>query len=262
MSPEERQIRMAYAKIVFAIQVQTVEQAVHQKHRKLDTPALNNALENNDLRVTLSNFTVGNISDIVQRDIRDLVTMPNGEEILSIANSSATFKEHGKVTDETGLSIPTWTPGFGGGQPTVSATLAEVLAVNQPTDVFQRYAMFNVAVSFQGKSRKYHALVLFGKDANGADKVLVTDTVLGASPQEMMTQPVYPVILLDTSQGEVSAVLSWFESKQMPANSCTRSSQSAQDVCCDLSALKCGISADELRRSAAYTQASSQSPDN
>jgi len=262
MSPEERQIRMAYAKIVFAIQVQTVEQAVHQKHRKLDTPALNNALENNDLRVTLSNFTVGNISDIVQRDIRDLVTMPNGEEILSIANSSATFKEHGKVTDETGLSIPTWTPGFGGGQPTVSATLAEVLAVNQPTDVFQRYAMFNVAVSFQGKSRKYHALVLFGKDANGADKVLVTDTVLGASPQEMMTQPVYPVILLDTSQGEVPAVLSWFESRQMPANSCTRSSQSAQDVCCDLSALKCGISSDELKRSAAYVQASSQNPEN
>lgn len=262
MSPEERQVRMAYAKIVFAIQVQTVEQAIHQKHRKLDTPALNNALENNDLRVTLSGFTVGNISDIVQRDIRDLVTMPNGEEILSIADSSTTFKEHGKVTDETGLGLPTWTPGFGGGQPTVSATLAEVLAVNQPTDDYQRYATFNVAISFQGKSRKYHALVLFGKDGNGVDKVLVTDTILGAAPQEMMIQSVYPTILLGTSQGEVPAVLSWLESKQMPANSCARSSRSTQDVCCDLSALKCGISADDLKRSAAYIEARSQTPDN
>jgi hypothetical protein len=260
MSPEERTVRMAYAKIVFAVQVQSVEQAVHQKHRKLDTPALNSALDKNDLRITLSNFTVGNLSDIVQRDIRDLVTLSNSEGILSIASSGSTFKEHGKVTEETGLGIPVWTPGSGGpeGQSTVSATLAEVLAVNQPTDAFQRYAMYNVAVSFQGKNAKYRALVLFGKDANGADKVLVTDTVLGAAPQEMMRQSVYPAVLLGTSQGEVPAVISWFETRQMPASSCVRSAPGAgasQDVCCDLNAMKCGISADDLKRSAAYALA-------
>lgn len=252
MSPEERTVRMAYAKVIYAVQVQTVEQAVHQKHRKLDTPALNNALENNDLRITLSGFAVGNLSEIVQRNIQDLVTLPNGESVLSISGAHGSFKEHGKVTEETGVSIPEWVAGSGGAPAKVNYTLAEVLAVNQPTDDFQRYAMFNVAVSYQGKARKYRALVLFGKDANGADKVLATDTVLGGIPQDMMTQSVYPAILLDTSQGEVPAVLSWFESKQMPASSCTLRSQ---DVCCDLSSMKCGISADELRRSAAYTNA-------
>ncbi len=258
MSPEERAVRMAYAKIIFAVQVQTVEQSVHQKHRKLDTPALNNALENNDLRITLSGFTVGNVSEIVQRDIHDLVTLPNGESVMSISGTHTSFKEHGKLTEETGLGIPEWLPGSGGGQPTVNATLAEVLAVNQPTDDFQRYAMFNVTVSFQGKSRKYRALVLFGKDANSTDKVLVTDTVLGSAPQDMMTQSIYPAVLLETSQGEVPAVLSWFESKQMPATSCMPSSHGtagSQDVCCDPNSLKCGISADELKRSAAYVEA-------
>ena len=253
MSPEERTVRMAYAKIIFAVQVQTVEQAVHQKHRKLDTPALNTALDKNDLRITLSNFTIGDVSEIAQRNIQDLVTLPNGEGLLIMSDAPNSFKEHGKVTDETSVAIPEWQPGSGsGGQSTVNTTLAEVMAVNQPTDVYQRYASFNVAVSFQGHNRKYRALVLFGKDANGAAKVLVTDTVLGSVPQDMMTQSVYPAILLGTSQGEVPAVMSWLEGKQMPATSCTRT---AQDVCCDLGSLKCGISADDLRRSAAYAQA-------
>jgi len=258
MSPEERTVRMAYAKIVFAVQVQTVEQAVHQKHRKLDTPALNSALDKNDLRITLSNFTVGDVSEIAQRSIQDLVTLPNGEGLLIITDATNSYKEHGRVTEETSLAIPEWQPGSGGGQSTVSTTLAEVLAVNQPTDVFQRYASFTIAFSFQGHNRKYKALVLFGKDANGADKVLVTDTVLGAAPQDMMRQSVYPAVLLGTSQGEVPAVISWFESKQVPASSCVRSAPGAgasQDVCCDLNAMKCGISADDLKRSAAYAQA-------
>ena len=54
------------------------------------------------------------------------------------------------------------------------------------------------------------------------------------------------------------AVMSWLEGKQMPVTSCVRSSPGAgasQDVCCDLSSLKCGISADDLKHSAAYAQA-------
>jgi hypothetical protein len=265
MSPEERTVRMAYAKIVFAVQVQTVEQAVHQKHRKLDTPALESALDKNDMRITLSGFTVGDVSEIAQRNIQDLVSLPHGEDVLVISDAPNSFKEHGKITEETSVAIPAWQPGSSGGLSTVSSTLAEVLAVNQPTDIFERYAAFNVAISYQGRARKYRALVLFGKDANGANQVLVTDTVLGSVPQDMVTRSIYPAILLGTSQGEVPAVLSWFESKQMPATSCTRSTQeaqSAQDVCCDLSALKCGISADDLRHSAAYLDARTQSPDN
>src|SRR5271165_6948714 len=177
MSPEERTVRMAYAKIVFA---------VHQKHRKLDTPALNSALDKNDLRITLSNFTVGDLSEIAQRNIQDLVTLPNGEGLLIISDTTNSYKEHGRVTEETGVAIPEWQPSSGGVPSAGSTTLAEVLAVNQPTDVFQRYASFTVAISFQGHNRKYRALVLFGKDANGAPKVLVTDTVLGSVPQDMM----------------------------------------------------------------------------
>lgn len=261
MTPEERSVRIAYAKIVFAVQVQTVEQAVHQKHRKLDTPALNSALDKNDLRITLSNFSVGDVPEIMQRNIQDLVTLPNGEGLLIISDANSSYKEHGKQVEETSVAIPEWQPGSGAAPSTanITTTLAEVLAVNQPNDVFQRYASFNVAVSFQGHNRKYRALVLFGKDANGSPKVLVTDTVLGSVPQDMMTQSVYPAILLGTSQGEVPAVMSWLEGKQMPANSCTGSSQ---DVCCDLSSLKCGISADDLKRSAAYAQAGPQPADN
>jgi hypothetical protein len=258
MSPEERTVRMAYAKIVFAVQVQTVEQAVHQKRRKLDTPALNSALDKNDLRITLSNFTVGDVPEIAQRSIQDLITLPNGDGLLIISDATNSYKEHGKVTEETSVAIPEWQPSSGGVPSAGNTTLAEVLAVNQPNDVFQRYASFTVASSFQGHNRKYKALVLFGKDANGAPKVLVTDTVLGSVPQDMMTQSVYPAILLGTSQGEVPAVMSWLEGKQMPVTSCMRSSQGtpgSQDVCCDLSSLKCGISADDLRHSAAYAQA-------
>src|SRR5579863_2957867 len=108
MSPEERTVRMAYAKIIFAVQVQTVEQAVHQKHRKLDTPTLNSALDKNDLRITLSNFTVGDVSEIAERNIQDLVTLPNGEGMLIISDAPNSYKEHGKVTDETSVAVPEW----------------------------------------------------------------------------------------------------------------------------------------------------------
>jgi hypothetical protein len=260
MTPEEHAVRVAYAKLIFAIQVQTVEQSLHQSHRKLKPGALESALQKNQLHIELSDFSSGDIAEITNRDIQKLVTLPHGEEVLSISGASYSFKDRdGKVTEETTAGIPSWTPGPSIGKGDVSSTLSEVLAVNQPSDIFDRYAMFNVAVSFQGRTRKYRALALFGKDSKGADKVLFTDTVVGAGPQDMTIHSVYPAVLLESSEGEVPAVMDWFTSNQMPVSACT---SGARDVCCDPSTLKCGISTDVLKRSTSYAALHSQSAEN
>ena len=258
MTPEERTIRLAYAKLTFAVEVQTVEQSLHQAHRKLSTSALQDALQQNQLRIELSGFKVGDIAEIADRNIQEVVLLPHGEKILSIGGVSYNFKDRdGKQIEENSVQIPVWQTGPNVENADVHYTVAEMLALNQPNDVFERYAVYTVVVTFQGPSRKYHALALFGKDAKGASDVLFTDTVLGAGPQTMSVSSLYPAVLMESVEGQNPAVIDWLESKQMPLTSCT---SGTRDVCCDPATLKCGISSLDLKNSSAYAAVRGQSP--
>jgi hypothetical protein len=257
MTPEERTVRLAYAKLAFAIEVQTVEQSLHQAHRKLSTAALQGALRRNQLRIELSGFNVGDIAEIADRNIQEVVPLPRGENILSISAATHTIKEQdGKQTTENSVEIPVWQTGPNVGNGDIHYTVAEMLALNQPNDIFERYAAYTVVVTFQGPSRKYRALALFGKDAKGAGEVSFTDTVLGSGPQTMAASSSYPAVLLETVEGQNPAVVDWFESKQMPLASCT---SGTRDVCCDPATLKCGISSLDLKNASAYAAVRGQS---
>ena len=258
MTPEERTIRLAYAKLMFAVEVQTVEQSLHQGHRKLSTSALREALQRNQLHIELSGFKIGDIAEITNRNIQEVVPLPHGEKILSVGGAGYSFKnQDGKETEENSVSIPAWQTGPDVGNPDVHYTVAEMLALNQPNDIIEHYAMYTVVVTFQGPSRKYRALALLGKDAKGADQVWFTDTVLGAGPQSMASSSVYPAVLLETVEGQNAAVADWLESKQMPLTDCT---SGTRDVCCDPATLKCGISSIDLKNASAYAAVRGQSP--
>jgi hypothetical protein len=246
ITPEEQTVRTTFAKLVFAIQVKTVESALSSSH-SLDRAMLQKALQHNQLQFELSGFSSGDFSEISNRSILDFISVPRGEAVLSIGGSSFQYKdETGKLTQETSAALPLWQPG-----PTVTgdfnATMAEVLAANHEDGVFERYAALTVKVSFHGQSRQYPALFLFGKDSTGGEKVLIYDdgVISGGGLQDMVTVSVYPAVLLETKLGEDPAVRDWLSANQMPASSCP---SDVGKICCDLETLKCGLSAEDLRR--------------
>jgi len=250
MTPEERTVRLAYAKLIFAVEVQTVERSLHPARRKSVATPLQDAVQQNELHIELNGFKVGDIAEIANRDIQDVFPLPHGEDALFIGGVTYTFKDadHKKI-EENSVQLPVWQPGPNVGKVDIHATVAEMLAVNQPTDFFDRYAAYNVVVTFQGKSRKYRALALLGRDAKGAAEVSFTDSVLGTGLVEVKSVNLYPAVLMESVEGQNPAVMDWLESRQMPLTACT---PGTRDVCCDPATLKCGISTLDLKSSSAY----------
>jgi len=257
MSHEETVVRTTYAKLIYALKIGTIHKAIFDetprhppgtssKPHPLTRIALDDRMAEEGLLFQLANFSVGRISDL-KRNYAELVTKPDGSDVLEISTGGMTFEEDNKKTFDVTAKDVKWHPGrIPPDSEDWNIPAAELLTQIENAKWFSRYAAFTVTVQFQGKSRIYNAMFLFGTDDKGQAVVLPVDTVADAGVQYFANQPVYPATLLKTSWRAKPAVADWLKSHQVFDATCK---PGKEDVCCDLTTLECGVAAQDVTSS-------------
>jgi hypothetical protein len=148
ISPEERVVRAAYEKLTM----------LNKAARLIDGGAVNEpAGDDQFLKFELSNFRVGPIQEIWGAKYSDLLTGATGEIILLTHSVTQLNKEEEHVAFRA-----EWTSGLYASGHDPHWTIGELLGFesNLYYDVGE-YALYDVTVSFKGKTRSYRALALF-----------------------------------------------------------------------------------------------------
>jgi hypothetical protein len=234
---DEQTVRTAYAKLAFAVQSGTVYNEV-EKHPKITTAELAAKLQANELRFDITEMSSGNLSDIESRPYSDFVSKQDLQEVLHITHNVSTLEENGMVYTSF-FALPQW--GIGGeGDEDWSSPVKTMMKLSGNEGKWPRYVTATITVSFQGRSRAYHALWLFSDS-----DVLVVDPVTGNNiVRSFLSDSAYPSVLTDTRLRSRAPVSDWLNSTQRFDASCK---PGKLDVCCDLATLRCGVSAEDLR---------------
>jgi len=247
MTHEETMVRTAYAKFAYAVQQGAVSRLALEA-RSGKTPKeyakMTSAerLADAQITFTLSDFTIGDMRDIVNSRISDYVTQPDREVIVASA-TDMTYSEFSLNTkwgwlDATWQEAPAPPPPSG-----ANMTFAEafpLIGEKLPEDLaWQRYAAYTVTVNFQGKDRgPYRALFIFGHDTKGNALLEPHDlTTDNTGLINALHLTLYPEPLLLGTLRTYSVTAKWLKDSQMPDAAC---SIGRPDLCCDLVKLKCG----------------------
>lgn len=254
MTHEETVVRTAYAKFAYAVQLGTISELAREADGHGPPVSKQHAAMTSDQRLaaaqvnfTLKNFSVGNMSDIVNRKIGDFVTPPEGKTLAANGNSMA-HSEAGFNTRWDWIEL-SWKPAnpapIEGRWLTVGDAYRLQWHEQRPETLWQRYASYTVAVSFQGESRgPYKAMFLFGHDAQGNEVVEPVDTITGATGLAYaMHDYLFPEVFLRTHLRNYPVVTDWLNANQMSDAAC---SVGQHDVCCDLIRLKCGPGREDM----------------
>ncbi len=250
MSQEETIVRTAYAKLSYAVDLETAIRAV--KHNpKITYAQLAQEVAKEALTFSLSDFSCNDISSVLDQkyaqvfsDIRD------GGDVVDIGSVTESYTEEtngAKTETSMNVAAARWSHGPNG--PVPEGTVAEMLpAMERESGIsaLMRFCTYTAAVTFEGRSRTYRANFFFGPDGQG--QVTPGDMVValgGGTLQELLSKPVYPQVLLKTARYRNNAAMRAFLNGNQHSNaSCKRG-----DACCDLSALHCGVYGADLEGS-------------
>lgn len=169
MSPEEKLVRAAYEKLTL------LNKAALLLEAGTGRGAIDDRLF---LKFELGNFQVGSIQEILNSRHSEIITGPSGETIDLVHSVTQLNKEEEHVAYQarwtTGQYASIYDPGW---------TVGDLLGfeANKFYDVGE-YALYDVTVSFKGKSRSYRALALFHNPYGSAENLKPSfwDTVVGS----------------------------------------------------------------------------------
>ena len=243
---EEKLVKTTYAKLKFAAQAHGVHDLVNAGKRPT-LAEIERYLASNDLRFEISNFSSGSVKDISQRKFIELVTKPDGQDVVMIVSTMNKYTEDSKANLEVSETSDysanvSWSHGQNliGEDWNVPVGDALSSAQTQNRSTYSRYASYSVSVTFRGRSRTYKAMFLFGV---GEEPVLVLDNVTNNSGLSFFEKhSVYPAVLLRRASKE-PGVAAWLRSRQVRSSTCD---SGKQEVCCDFQALTCGVSAADI----------------
>lgn len=252
MSHEESVVRNTYAKLSYAVEVGSITRltkpAYNNPEVKLEAVALANSMTSAEVRFQLSDIRVGNLADIAQTKYEDLVTKPSGGQGLSISPVGFNYTERGiralytETAEASWIKVPALSADWNISVGQMISTMAHDMHVEVK---MSRFLSCAVTVAYQGRSENYKALWLFGTDSNGKAVTWPVDTLIGTNGGALdyfQVHKVYPYSLAETHMRNIPAVHDWLTTRVVPSALCV----SSGDACCDLTALKCGHSIDEL----------------
>lgn len=239
-SPQDEQVvRTAYAKLAYAVQVHTVYTAAH--HPNLTASELAKQIQANEVRFQITDMTSGPLSEIADRPYSDFVAVPDGREVLQIAPSEVVFNDKvNGIHTTSNLATVSWGEAQAVTAGSWDIPVRELLTKGAgqpgwPTDP-TRYVTATVTVSFQGKTRTYHTLWLFGSSG-----FIGIDTV--ANSTEFAKEGLFPSVLTDNRLNSRPVVREWLESNKRIDSTCKTGKV---DVCCDAATMACGVAAPDL----------------
>jgi len=246
MVPEEKVVRTTYAKLAYAVKIGVIHEVL-VKNSNPSLGELEDRLSAKELKFELSNFSSGPLTAITRRNFGDLVTKPAGEDVLDVSTGTYNHTDdlpatrEVKETSETG-AIASWSAGQNLAQDW-NVPFEQMLpgTNSQNRTQYERYASYRVTVSFQGRSRSYNGMFLFG---SGDVPVLALDNVTNNSALiGLVDKSLYPAVLLESSIARKAGVIGWLKSQQVRDPAC-RSGQ--RRACCDPASLTCGVAAADV----------------
>jgi hypothetical protein len=198
-------------------------------------------LEQERLQFELSDFVVGNISELATRTYSDLVTKLGEGDEIHISMREDNVGENGIDTSEFNANA-SWTTGRGSSE-NWDIPAKVVFETMENPEWYSRYANFRVTVTYQGRSRTYKALFLIG-NYGSEQKVIALDNVTNNSSLTFFAQAsVHPNTLLKTRLHSNRAVAEWLRSQANSESSCQIQKG---ETCCDAATMKCGLAKDEV----------------
>jgi hypothetical protein len=242
-------VRSAYAKLVYGAHLDGLRKQLRDYRkryldvRKADVGEFDQALRKRELEITLRDFQVGDVPHIMN-DPWSARVEPYGGKVLQFGTGTSTLPS-GHVSH---YAIPN--PNWHEASPTLdnwNAPVKDLLAALPNTleeeyaNQYTRYAAYTVTVSYAGVSRTYKAMFLFGANELGWDTMRPADNVLGSHILSSVSKEefdLYPYELLEVASKQR-------HSQSLILHALTDShftSCQAGTVCCDLEALKCGVS--------------------
>lgn len=240
---EETVVRTAYAKLAYAIQLHEIYNFSGLKTEG----TLAQYVAAREMHFALSDIRGGSLSDIQTDKYSDLVTRPDGREVLHVRNATIQNTENGKQAI-TNTAAAEW----GEGQTVTEdwdLQMAKAVPILEAQNeaVLSRYVACTVTVSYRNKQSTYKALWLFGKDKQGNPFTLGIDTIVGiygGALNYVINNPVYPAVMLETKLRDTPGLRDWFAAHIATCGA-------SRDACCDPETLQCGISIASLQRSLA-----------
>ncbi len=243
MTHEEKVVRQTYAKLADAAQLQTIHEALDNRH--ITSAALDSRLAADQVQFHLTNLSSGKLSALTNVVYADLVTKPMGD-VLAVAPGMLSYKEDLKEPIQEVTAHVMWTTGQELNE-NWDIPAGPALAQIENAHWYSRYAAFTMTMEFQGKSRTYKAIFLFGVNDKGEEEVLPIDTVTGNSALAFFVkQSVYPATLLKTNLRANPAVAGWLKSHQVFDAACKPGIEKA---CCDSATLACGVATEDVNSS-------------
>ncbi len=242
MRHEETVVRTTYAKLSYAVELNTVYRVV-LANPKIDPGEFTKQLDLRGLRFQLSDFTFGNLADIAGAKYTDVLPPydGNGQDLIHTSVATENYSEVGGATASMETATAEWGPPPNGRTPDWTAgQMIPVLEREIGVSQLLRYCSFTVTATLAGRSRTYKASFLFGRSGRAAavDPVTGTD---GNNLQYFSSHSVYPDVLLRTRMGEIPVIRSFLEANQRSGNSCK-----SGEACCDAETLLCGVFSADL----------------
>src|SRR5260370_23212829 len=201
MTHEEIVVRTTYAKLAYAVKIGEIRQALSKNHDP-SLAEVESRIAAKQLKFQFSNFASGPTSAIAKQNYADLVTKPDGQDVVDVALGTYNFTEDVeekravREISETGAQA-SWAPGqnlAANWNVPFEKALADFDAGSQAK--YSRYAAYRVTVSFEGHSRSYNSMFLFG---TGTIPILATDNVTNSSAlTQLIDKSVYPAVLLES----------------------------------------------------------------
>lgn len=242
MSHEEAVVRNTYAKLSYAVDLNTAYRAF-QANPKISAADLARQVELQGLRFKLSDFTVGNLAHIAEAKYADVFPQydDNGEDVIHTNVTKENYGEVGGATASMETATAKWGPAPNGRAPDYTVgqmipVLEREMGVSPPL----RYCSFTVTATLAGRSRTYEASFFFGAKDQVAPADAVAD-VGGGALWHFLLHPLYPDILLRTRIGEIPAVREFLTANQRSNASCK-----SGEACCDAETLQCGVFSADL----------------
>ncbi len=246
MTHEEIVVRTTYAKLAYAVKIGEIHNVLSKKADP-SLAELENNIAGKQLTFEITNFTSGPVSEIAKRNLSDLVTKPDGQDVIDVALGTYNFtedveeKREVREIAETGAQA-SWAPGqnlAADWNVPFEQALPDFDAGSNAK--YSGYAAYRVTVSFEGRSRSYIAMFLFG---TGTVPVLAADNVTNSSAlTQLVDKSVYPAVLLESPIRRKKGVADWLKSHQVRYPACRSGEQQA---CCDLSSLSCSVAAADI----------------
>ena len=111
MTHEETVVRQTYAKLRYAVGLGTIHNLLSEDPQ-ITRAALDARMGQEGLQFQLANFTSGKLTDIGQRSYAELMTKPDGSDVLSISTGNHTYTEpDGTKTLDVTAQVMGWEPG-------------------------------------------------------------------------------------------------------------------------------------------------------